>query len=341
MKRHGHLLDHIADHDNIWAAFQAARKAKRYRNPKHIAWVETHFADLVEPLAASMRDGTYATSDYTRFTLTERGKQREIYRLPFWPDRVTHHAIARVCAPIWRASLILDTSASIPGRGIHFAARRVRNAIRNDPAGTAYCLQMDVRKFYPSIDHDLMLDVLARKIKDRRALALMEEIIRSVDVTAPGVGLPIGNYLSQWWANLYLGALDHWVTAEPAARHYHRYCDDIVLFSHDKDYLHNLRARAEDWLWHERRLELKANWQVFPIAGQSSLDFVGYRFFRHKTLLRKSIKKRMIVNTRRVAHDPERALPIFGAYNGWASFGSTRTLRHQFITEPKERLHAP
>lgn len=336
MKRHGHLFDQIADYENLYKAFQTARKAKRYKNPHHIAWVENNFDTLAGQLITTMQNGEYKTSNYTRFMLTERGKEREIFRLPFWPDRVVHHAVAQILAPIWRASLITDTSASIPGRGIRFAATRVREWIRTDPAGTAYALQVDVRKFYPSIEHNKMVEVLGRKIKDPRVMAILEEVTRSIDVTAPGVGLPIGNYLSQWFANLYLAELDHWVSAESGAKHYHRYCDDIIIFSDSKEYLHDLRRRMDEWLGKNYRLDIKGNWQVFPITEQRGLDFVGYVFYRHKTLLRKTIKKRMIVAVRKHAHDPDRLLPIVGAYNGWASFGSTRNLNQKFITPGKK-----
>lgn len=338
MKRHGYLLDDIASYSNIWAAFEAARKAKRYRNPELIARVERDFDIHAGDMIADMQYGTYATSPYTTFALRERGKERLIHRLPFWPDRVAHHAIARVLSPMWRSTLITDTSSSIPGRGVRFACGRVRDWVRHDPAGTAYCLQMDVRKFYPTIDHDLMVNILGRKIKDPAVMRLLDEIVRSADVTAPGVGLPIGNYLSQWFANLYLSALDHKLTAEPGAAHYHRYCDDVIVFSGDKDYLHDLRARTERWLADERRLELKPNWQVFPITHRRGLDFAGYVFYRNRTLLRKATKKRMITAIRKRQHDPLRLAPIVGAYNGWTSFGSTHNLHGTFIAPNQRRL---
>lgn len=324
MKRYGYLIDQIADYGNVWAAFERARKAKRYHNPAYVDHIRTNFDALAGPLIMSMTNGTYRTSQYTTFTLNERGKERLIYRLPFWPDRVAHHAIAQVLAPIWRSTLVTDTSASIPGRGIHFAAGRIRDWIRHDPEGTRYCLQMDVRKFYPSIPHDEMVATLARRIKDPAVMRLLAEIARSVDVSGPGVGLPIGNYLSQWFANLYLSDIDHRLDSDPRVAHHHRYCDDMVVFAADKGVLHDIRRRVQGWLaW--KRLVLKGNWQVFPITHKRGLDLIGYQFFRDRTLLRKTTKKRMI-RAVRCGGPQQRA-----AYNGWASFGSCRTLKAKFI----------
>mgnify|MGYP002072544245 CR=1 FL=1 len=320
LKRYAHLLDKIVAYENLYLAFQNAQKAKRQKNQRTIAYVARNFDKLSSELIQKLETETWENGAYTTFTLCERGKERIIHRLPFWPDRVLHHAICQILVPIWRPTLILDTSASIKGRGVHFTAKRVRKWIRTDPEGTQYCLQIDVRKFYPSVNHDILLDVLRGKIKDAKLLRLLEIIIRSVDY-----GVPIGNYLSQWLANLYLNELDHLISSEPKAAHYHRYCDDIVVFSNDPEYLHQLRQRAETWLRDKRRLAIKPTWQVFKLTANRPLNFCGYVFYPNKTLIRKPTKKRM-VKALKVEDQSVR-----GAYLGWLSFGSCYTLCRLYL----------
>lgn len=315
-------------------AHERARRGKA-RSQNAIARIdrdpERHAADLSALLLA----GDFRTGTYSEMTITERGKERLIHRLPYWPDRVVHHAIVQVLQPIWLPTLIRHTYASIPGRGIHDAANRVREQLRDDPAGTRYCLKLDVRKFYPSIPHDGLVDVLSRKIKDLRVMAMLEEIVRSIDVTGPGVGVPIGNYLSQWFANLYLAPTDQRIKQLHRVRYYHRYCDDLVLLGPDKDRLHAIRADLDGFLA-GYGLDIKSNWQVFPVAARG-VDFVGYRMFPTHTLLRKATKQRMasklsVPAARRSVVRMERAQAAVSSYDGWTRFGNTHNLRREILS---------
>ena len=157
-----------------------------------------------------------------------RTKRREIYQLPYFPDRITHHAIMNILEPIWVSVFTSDTYSCIKNRGIHAAAKRLKRELKLDPEGTKYCLKIDVRKFYPSIDHEILKQVVRRKIKDKRLLWLLDEIIDSAD------GVPIGNYLSQYFANLYLAYFDHWIKEE-RIKYYYRYADDIVILGSDNE----------------------------------------------------------------------------------------------------------
>ena len=152
-----------------------------------------------------LKNLTFKNSPYQVFLKkTESGKIREIYKLPYFPDRIIHHCIMQIMEPIWFPTLIRDTYSSIKGRGIHDGVNRVKKALR-DETGTRYCFKMDIKKFYPSVDHNVLKRVIRKKIKDRDLLWLLDEIIDSTK------GLPIGNYLSQYFGNLYLSELYHWV----------------------------------------------------------------------------------------------------------------------------------
>lgn len=280
MKRYGNLYAHICDIDNLRRAAHNAARGKRKRDE-----VTAFFADLdanLEQLHRELTEKRYSTSRYDVF-IKQEGKRREIYKLPF-RDRVVHWAIMQVLEPIWTPQFTADTHACIKGRGMHSLLRKLREDMRTDPEGTAYCLKLDVRKFYPSIDHDKMKAVVRRKIKDPEVLWLLDGIIDS----APGV--PIGNYISQYFANLYLSELDHLLKEVAGVRYYYRYADDMVLLAGDKPTLHGWLVLINDWLNEERHVDLKGNYQVFPVESRG-IDFVGYVTFHTHCLARKKNKQ--------------------------------------------------
>lgn len=280
MKRYGNLYARICDIDNLRLAAYNAARGKRKRDE-----VTAFFANLeknLEQLRRELTEKRYRTSPYDVFIKYE-GKRREIYKLPF-RDRVVHWAIMQVLEPIWTPQFTADTHACIKGRGMHSLLRKLREDLRNDPEGTAYCLKLDVRKFYPSIDHDRMKAVVRRKIKDPDVLWLLDGIIDS----APGV--PIGNYISQYFANLYLSELDHLLKEVAGVRYYYRYADDMVLLAGDKPTLHGWLVLINDWLNVERHVDLKNNYQVFPVESRG-IDFVGYVTYHTHCLARKKNKQ--------------------------------------------------
>lgn len=330
VKRYGNLIESIADPVNITAAHQAARKGKTWQN--QVKAIDHNIEKRAASLSRLLLSGRYRTGRYTTTVRNERGKMREIWRLPYWPDRVVQHAICQVTAPIWMGCLVRNTYSSLPGRGIHDASRRLRTDLRERPIDTQWCAKADVRQFYPSIEHDLMLDTITRKIKCKETLSLIEGIIRSADVSAPGIGLPIGNYLSQWLANLFLVRIDHDISNLAAG--YHRYCDDIVMLTPAKGSAHEARGRLETEL-HLLGLAMRPDWRVFP--STDGIDFAGYVHRQSHTALRKSIKKRMAktLSPQRAQRSPvahRRAQRAAPAYNGWASHGNTRQLRLELIT---------
>jgi RNA-directed DNA polymerase len=319
MKRIGNIYQQICSIDNLVLADAKARKGKawQYGVRVHDRNREANLLTLRDRLL----NKTYTTSPYTVFKVYEP-KEREVYRLPYFPDRITHHAIMNLLEPVFVSVFTTDTFSCIKGRGIHAAANAVKNALR-DHAGTQYCLKLDVKKFYPSIDHAIMKELLRRKIKDADLLWLLDEIIDS----APG--LPIGNYLSQYLANYYLTHFDHWIKEQLQVKHYFRYADDLVILSHSKEHLRSLFINISQHLTEKLKLQVKSNWQIFPVAARG-IDFVGYRFYHSHTLLRKTIKKnfaRMISTDRNDAS--------IASYLGWAKHCNSnhliKTLLHEAV----------
>ena len=310
MKRFGYLYEEVCSIENLTEAHKRASKGKgHYREVKMInATPEKFLSQLREMLL----NQTFKNSPYTRMFRNEYGKMREISKLPYFPDRIIHHAIMNVMEPIWISHFINDTWASIKGRGVHKGVRRIKAAM-SDQKGTRFCLKMDVRKFYPSVDNTIMKVIIRQRVKDDRLLWLIDEIIDS------SIGLPIGNYLSQFLANLYLSDMDHWIKEHLSVKYYFRYCDDMVLLLKSKRELHKYRRLIDQYLSERLNLQLKGDWQVFPVDARG-IDFLGYRFFHGYTLVRKSIVARFKqkYKSNKVASIP--------AYWGWFKWADTNNL---------------
>lgn len=317
MKRIGNLYEQVCDPDNLRLAYEKARRGKG--KSYGILLFEKHLEENLAALHGELVAGVYQTPPYSVMTIFDP-KEREVYRLPF-RDRIVHHAIMNVLEPIWTSIFITHTYSCIKGRGIHGAMRHIKRDLRN-VAGTAYCLKLDIRKFYPSIDHETLKQIVRQKIKDVRLLALLNGIIDS----APGV--PIGNYLSQFFANLYLAYFDHWLKEEKQVRYYYRYADDIVILGPDKPYLHGLLSEIRSYFTERLKLTVKGNYQVFPVEARG-IDFLGYVFRHTHVRLRKSIKKRMC---RKAARLNKRNLPAkdykmsMASYMGWAKHCDSKHL---------------
>jgi len=317
MKRIGNLYTRICSIENLYLADSIARKGK-LNQPGVIEHDRNRDANL-QALHEMLVDKNYRTSEYTTFSIHEP-KERIIFRLPYFPDRITHHAVMNVMEPIFISVFTADTYSCIKGRGIHAAASAVKNALRDIP-GTQFCLKLDIRKFYPNVDHDVLKELLRRKIKDQDLLWLLDGIIDSAE------GLPIGNYLSQYFANFYLAYFDHWMKEDRRVKYYFRYADDLVILSDDKSYLHRLLYEIRTYLQDNLKLSVKSNYQVFPVDARG-IDFVGYVFYHTHTRLRKTIKQnfaRMIAKRRNAAS--------IASYNGWAAHCNSKNLMKKLLNE--------
>lgn len=279
MKRFGNLYDRICAYDNICMAYEKAWKGKG--KSRGVIMFEKNLHRNLLSIQTDLATRAYQTPGYDIFTIYDP-KERIIYRLPF-RDRIVHHAIMNILEPLWVSVFISHSYSCIKGKGIHGVMKHLKRDMK-DSRGTVYCLKMDIRKFYPSIDHDVMKTIIRKKIKDVCLLKLLDNIIDS----APG--LPIGNYLSQYLANLYLSYFDHWMKENKQVKYYYRYADDLVILSDNKEYLWSLFRDMEDYLRDRLKLQVKDNYQVFPVSSRG-IDFVGYVFYHTHTLLRKSIKQ--------------------------------------------------
>lgn len=316
MKRIGGLFERIISIENLKLADEKARrgKSKSYGVLKHDKNREENILRLHELLKAE----AFRCSEYRVFKIYEP-KEREIYQLPYYPDRIVHHAIMNVVEPIWCSIFTSDTFSCIKGRGVHGTMNRMLEVLK-DEEGTKYCLKIDVKKYYPSIDHAVLKQIIRKKIKCKDTLILIDCIIDSAQ------GVPIGNYLSQYFANLYLAYFDHWIKEELQIKHYLRYADDMVFFSNNKESLHGLLIQINHYFSEFLNLTIKSNYQIFPV-DKRGVDFVGF-VFRHSHLrMRKSIKqnfaRRLKLLENRSLTEIEYKHQLCG-WLGWAKYSNSK-----------------
>lgn len=326
MKRINNLYPLIYDIDNIELADKKARKCKekRYGVARHD---RNHHEENVE-LSNQLKNRTYRTSKYSNYKIYEP-KERTISRLPYYPDRIIHHAIMNIMEPIWVKIFTADIYSCIKHRGIHTLVKKLRKDLDIDPDGTQYCLKMDIRKFYPSLDHDILKAIIRKKIKDKDLLWLLDEIIDSAE------GVPIGNYLSQFFANLYMAYFDHWIKEELKVKYYYRYADDIVLLSNSKEQLRSWLLAIKVYLTNVLHLKLKDNYQIYPVDSRG-IDFVGYKLYHTHTLLRKSIKYKMFKLIRRYKENKitlEDLKQRLASYFGWLKYCDSKNLLKKIYQE--------
>lgn len=289
MKRIGYIYEKIYDKDNIRLAIHKASDKKRDRSHvKRILAREEHYVSEVHNM---LKNKAYVPNDPIVKTIQDAssGKVRTIYKPNFYPDQIVHWALMLQIEPILMKGMYAWSCGSIPNRGPTHAQRAIRKWLDNDRKHTKYCLKMDIKKFYPSIDNELLKKKFRRKIKDRYCLWLIDAIIDS------NKGQPIGYYTSQWFANFFLEELDHYIKGELGVKYYVRYVDDLVMFGSNKKKLHKAKHKIIAFT-KNIKLDIKGDHQVLRVDSRA-VDFLGFRFYRDRTTLRKRnalrIKRRL------------------------------------------------
>lgn len=315
--------------DTLRLAHQCARRGKGWY--QEVAMVDADPDRYLGELQQSLIDKTYCTSEYTVFQKKEGRKIRTLSKLPYIPDRVCQWALMLTIGSRLQSTLIDNTFSAIIGRGPHLAWERVQDALYHKNE-TKYCLKFDIRQYYPSIQHGILKSQYRRMFKDPDLLWLIDEII---DSASPGI--PIGNYLSQWSGNLYLSPFDHWCKEIQKCHYYFRYMDDIVIFHDSKEELHDLEVWGREWLSKNLRLRVKSDNQVFPTRTRG-LDFVGYRFFDERVVLRKSTAIQFKRKMRDILSRCHMGLGMtyseycsINSYRGWIKWCDNKDLIEKYI----------
>ncbi len=327
MKTYNHLFDEICSFENLLAAARRAERGKRMQST--VARFRTNIEAELLQVQRELREQTYTPGAYREKIIT-RPKERLISAAPF-RDRVVHHALCRVVMPLFERKMIHDLYSNRAGKGTHAAIRRCQEFCRAHES----VLKCDVRKFFPSMDHEILKGTIRRTIRCQETLALIDKVIdgsnrqEPVSNVFPGddiaaaaarrVGLPIGNLTSQWFGCLYLDGFDHWVKEELRCPGYVRYVDDFLLFGDDKAQLAEWRAAIVAKLA-ELRLHLnERKSRAFPTA--QGITYLGQRIWRgRRRLCRQNVadaRRRLRWNTRQYKR-------------GWLSRGALLTRWHSW-----------
>lgn len=313
MKRQGYLYQNVCNIENIKLAILKAAKGKRNRvDVKRVLENIDFFAAELQDMLLNMSYTPSPGKEKVIYSVSAK-KERQILIPQFYPDLCVQWALMNVLEPVLTKGMYNYSCGSVPGKGIHYAAKNMRRWISNDKKHTKYCLKMDITKFFPSVNLGILKNVFRKHIKDSRMLWLIDSIIDVQDK-----GLPIGFFTSPWFANFLLQDLDHLIKERLGVKYYIRYIDDMVLFGNNKKKLHKIRAIIEEYLA-SIGLELKGNWQVFRVDCRA-VDFLGYRFFREHTLLRKRTALRMKRRIRKALKKPKITFKDAAAivsYLGW------------------------
>lgn len=284
--RNNFFYNHLT-FDSMYAAFLRARKDKisRYDVMEFEYELERNIVKLVEEIKL----GTYKIGNYRKFLVYEP-KKREIKALPF-RDRVVHQwFVYEFIIPISVPRFIHDSYACIKNKGTHAAVNRLKYFMRKARLdyGEFYILKMDIKKFFYSIQPDILMSLLKKIYKDKRFLRLCETLIYESDTE---VGIPIGNYTSQYFANIYLNELDQYIKHNLKVKYYIRYMDDFILLVKDKKDAKRKFDLIKNFLKKELKLDLNHKSKYYP--SKMGVDFCGYRIFHTHILVRNRSKKKM------------------------------------------------
>lgn len=288
MKRSGNLLYEITDADNLRFAAWKAAKGKRH-STEILKWFE-NMEEHIAKLRDQILSGQVQVGNYRYFKVYEP-KERQICASAFG-EQVLHHAVMNICHAQFEKVQIFDSYASRKGKGTYAALERAKVFTRQND----WYLKLDVKKFFESIHHEVLVQQLCRMFKDPAVVGVFEQIIHSYEAS-PGRGLPIGNLTSQYFANHYLATLDHFIKEKLRIKAYVRYMDDMVCWSADKEGLLEARDHITDFVEKELACKLKPEGLNRTTTG---LPFLGYHVFPYHVRLLQKSKQRFIRKMRSI-----------------------------------------
>lgn len=318
MKRDGFIIEEIIDYSNMSDSFDYVLRGRK-KKTRCGRYLFKREEEVIRELQASIKDGSFTISGYNEYVINERGKERVIQSIPI-KDRIALNAIMRKVEEHIHRRFIVDTAASIKGRGCHFLHQRVRKYNIEHPEDTRYMYKCDIRKFYHSIDQNIMMYVINRFFKDKTLIAILERCVRMLPE-----GLSIGFRSSQALGNLLLSYyVDHRLKDMHGALYFARYCDDMCVQSGSyyelTKFIRAIKGGVKD-----AKLDIKGNEQVFD-TFKRDIDFLGYRTFKSgKVELRKHIKKRFARRWKRVK-SIKRKRVLIASFYGMAKHADAKNL---------------
>ncbi len=286
-----HRFEDLIHIENLLLAWEEFLKGKKKK--KDVQEFQLHLMDNILSLHYDLASGAYRHGGYQTFNISDP-KPRIIHKA-LVRDRLLHHAVYRVLYPFFDDTFIVDSFSCRIDKGTHRAMKRFKKfagMVSKNNTRTCWILKCDIKKFFASIDQDILVQILDRRIKDKRIVNLLKEIVVSFHSGKRGIGLPLGNLTSQLFSNVYLHEFDQFVKHQLKLKYHIRYADDFVIFSQDKKYLEGMVPKLADFLQTKLKLTLHPE-KVFIKTLSSGLDFLGWvHFFDHR-VLRTATKRKM------------------------------------------------
>ncbi len=344
MKSYSNLYKQVCDLENIKLAWKKARKRKTLKN--YVVQFDKYFKENLLQLRADLIFHSYRPLPLNTFVIRDP-KTRKISVSDF-RDRIVHHALCNIIEPLFDKLFIFDNYANRKGKGTLAAIKRLNyfmrkvshngsvvNKSKNKVRG--FFLKGDIKHYFETVNHNTLIEIIFRKIKDPEILFLIKNILKNYSPKEEGVGMPLGNLTSQFFANIYLNELDQFVKHALRVKYYIRYVDDFVILHNDKNQLCFYKDKINEFLKNKLFIELSLNKSKIKPLNRG-IEFLGFRnFYYHKLLRERNIRKiyRKISNLKNnYDHDVidyDRVCEVFQGWNAYAKNANTYKLRHKII----------
>ncbi len=314
----------IISPDNLFAAWQEFTIGKRSK--KDVQNFSLHLSDNILQLHRDLANFTYRHGGYSAFNISDP-KPRNIHKASI-RDRVLHHAIYRQLHPFFDRTFIPDSFSCRINKGTHRAMNRFQAfawKVSGNHTKNCWVLKCDIKKFFGSIDHAVLLKILITHVRDEKILWLLQNLIESFNSGSPGKGLPLGNLTSQLFCNVYMNEFDQFVKHRLCAKNYIRYADDFVFMSNDERWLRNQIPRISEFLENQLQLHLHPN-KLFVKNLASGVDFLGWVHFSKFKVVRSTTQKRMV---RRISEQPTNE--TIQSYLGLLRHGDAYDLQQEIL----------
>jgi RNA-directed DNA polymerase len=315
-----HTYNSIITVENLLLTWEKFLRGKRRK--RDVIQFQVELAANITSLYCDLKNKTYVHGSYSAFNISDP-KPRNIHKATV-RDRVLHHLIYKELYWYFHSRLIYDSYSCRKYKGTHRALDRFRDFARivsKNNTRTCFVLKCDIRKFFASVDHDVLLKILERHIADSDIRWLINQVISSFHTTAPNVGLPLGNLTSQLLVNVYMHEFDMYLKQELRVKYYIRYADDFVILSDDKKYLEDLLPKIHTFLNEKLKLTLHPD-KVYIKTYASGVDFLGWVHFPHHRQIRTTTKRKII---RMMKGYPKRE--TVSSYRGLLGHGDTHILQ--------------
>ncbi len=321
-----HKYEELISIENLLAAWQEFRLGKSKK--KDVQQFAAHLIDNIVQLHNDLANKSYSHGGYYNFAIADP-KPRQIHKAAV-RDRVLHHAIYRQLYPFFDKTFIADSYSCRVNKGTHKAFNRFQSLaykVSKNNTQTCWVLKCDIRKFFASINHEVLLGLLEAYIPDKNIMWLFERVISSFVLDGVRVGLPLGNLTSQLFCNVYMNQFDHFAKHKLKAKNYIRYADDFAFLSGDKEWLVDIIPKISEFLGNSLKLTLHPD-KVFIKTFASGVDFLGWVHFPQFRVLRNASQRRMV---RRIFKHPTKE--TVQSYLGLLSHGDAYTLQQEALNQ--------